>query len=615
MNRRKSSPSLLGLTLTAAAVILLGAVSVPAATIRLINADGRGEGLNDGTAASPVGGNAGSTLGELRLNAINRAAEIWASQLESPVDIEVEVRFDPLRCDAESAVLGQASPNSVHSDFVGAARPATFYPAALANSLAGIDLCPPGSCRNSVDISAQFSSSFGTTCAFSGGWYYGLDTDPPGRQADLVTVALHEIGHGLGFLSLVDTRTGSLFMGESDAYANFVADHRLGLTFDRMSNRQRADAIVSQDRLHFIGKSVVNSSDRLASGADENGHVLLYAPQTLQPGSSLSHFDRSASPNELMEPVLRFAVNNVGLAANVLRDIGWSVRRGGCDGDCDGDLRVRVPELVAAVRVALGEEPIGSCLPADAARDGRISIADLIRSVRSSLVGCGGAVVSAQVVARQHLVAADEVCTGDCNGDGTVSVSELIRGVNLALGAAEVMSCQAFDADGDERVRIGELIGGVSNALNGCPCPFDLLDERAGVERACVFAGRWNDQCGDSALPATFSVVGGLVGVAIVTGPNSPTLTFFAQTSTELEASLVGFTFGEDTVQLGGSVRLSEDGRRLTVTPDTDPEVLIDDCPVVRYSGSIARIVTTAEGSAVAAAIVDMTAAAERMQQ
>ncbi|MBX3024338.1 right-handed parallel beta-helix repeat-containing protein [bacterium] len=60
-------------------------------------------------------------------------------------------------------------------------------------------------------------------------------------------------------------------------------------------------------------------------------------------------------------------------------------------------------------------------------------------------------------------------CAGDCNGDGTVAINELIIGVNIALGTAEAGTCAAFDADGSGDVTINELIAAVNAALNGCP--------------------------------------------------------------------------------------------------------------------------------------------------
>jgi hypothetical protein len=59
-------------------------------------------------------------------------------------------------------------------------------------------------------------------------------------------------------------------------------------------------------------------------------------------------------------------------------------------------------------------------------------------------------------------------CEGDCNGDGTVAINELISGVTIALGSAPVNTCSSMDASGDGTVAINELIAAVSRALNGC---------------------------------------------------------------------------------------------------------------------------------------------------
>ncbi len=59
-------------------------------------------------------------------------------------------------------------------------------------------------------------------------------------------------------------------------------------------------------------------------------------------------------------------------------------------------------------------------------------------------------------------------CAGDCDGDGSVSIAELILAVNIALGARPVGDCPSVDTNGDGQVAINELIAAVSNALNGC---------------------------------------------------------------------------------------------------------------------------------------------------
>ena len=40
-------------------------------------------------------------------------------------------------------------------------------------------------------------------------------------------------------------------------------------------------------------------------------------------------------------------------------------------------------------------------------------------------------------------------CPGDCGGDGAVTINDLIRAVNIALGSLPVADCRAADRNGD----------------------------------------------------------------------------------------------------------------------------------------------------------------------
>ena len=59
-------------------------------------------------------------------------------------------------------------------------------------------------------------------------------------------------------------------------------------------------------------------------------------------------------------------------------------------------------------------------------------------------------------------------CVGDCDGDGTVSIDELITLVTIGLGGP-LANCPAGDRNADGQITIEELIAAVTNALNGCP--------------------------------------------------------------------------------------------------------------------------------------------------
>ena len=67
------------------------------------------------------------------------------------------------------------------------------------------------------------------------------------------------------------------------------------------------------------------------------------------------------------------------------------------------------------------------------------------------------------------IVAGEEIpCAGDCDRDDNVTVDELVRAVNIALGLDDVESCLALDQDLDQTVTVDELVAAVGNALSGC---------------------------------------------------------------------------------------------------------------------------------------------------
>lgn len=69
-------------------------------------------------------------------------------------------------------------------------------------------------------------------------------------------------------------------------------------------------------------------------------------------------------------------------------------------------------------------------------------------------------------VAIQDCALSIESCPGDCDGNGSVVVSELISGINALLGGSD--GCASADANHDGRVVVGELVKAVRAALEGC---------------------------------------------------------------------------------------------------------------------------------------------------
>ncbi len=73
-----------------------------------------------------------------------------------------------------------------------------------------------------------------------------------------------------------------------------------------------------------------------------------------------------------------------------------------------------------------------------------------------------------QVTTTQFNQSTVAACTGDCNGDGQVTVDELLTGVSIALGADAAL-CPSFTVGVDGSVSIDQLIMAVGFALNQCP--------------------------------------------------------------------------------------------------------------------------------------------------
>jgi hypothetical protein len=66
------------------------------------------------------------------------------------------------------------------------------------------------------------------------------------------------------------------------------------------------------------------------------------------------------------------------------------------------------------------------------------------------------------------LPAPNQTCGGDCNGDGSVSVNEIITGIDIALGDMTMDVCPTFDRGDDGEVTIDDLVSAVGRALHGC---------------------------------------------------------------------------------------------------------------------------------------------------
>lgn len=239
------------------------AVTATGATIVIVNGDPAGVGFNDATTATPVGGNAGTTLGAQRLNAFQAAANKWGATLTSSVPIRVLATWEALTCTATSAVLGSAGATQVFRDFGGAPQAGAWYGKAQTAKLIGSD--PDTS---TADIRARFNINLGkSTCLAGSPFYLGLDGNH-GSAVDLVTVLTHEFGHGLGFQTYTNGSTGVQLAGSPSIWDFYLKDATTNKLWKDMTDPERVASSLKSGKLVWTGanaNSYVNTV--LQSGA------------------------------------------------------------------------------------------------------------------------------------------------------------------------------------------------------------------------------------------------------------------------------------------------------------------------------------------------------------
>ena len=320
-------PTLSALAACLCTAALLPSTAIAQATVTVVNLDGPNEGFNDSATVAAVAGNPGTTLGDQRLRAFRAAADAWGTTLNSAVEIRIAANMDPLSpCTPTSGVLGRAGPLQAFRSFTGAPIADTFYPAALANAISGIDNDPA-----TDDVAAQFNSSVDDdpACLSGVNWWYGIDAPAPAGTISFQDTLEHEIAHGVGVVSLVDVTTGAKLSGKDDVYSNNLHDHDSGLAWPAMTNDERRMSMTDDGDLHWIGSRVNDCAVHILDDGMTAGHVRMYAPGTLRPGSSVSHFDTSLDPDELMEPFATTA-SDPRLTHRLLADLGWDVNSPPC---------------------------------------------------------------------------------------------------------------------------------------------------------------------------------------------------------------------------------------------------------------------------------------------
>ena len=216
---------------------------------------------------------------------VQAAVDIWAANFSSPVTISVDASWGR---SSSWGILGSARPTNFYSGFAGAPDPSLWYTSALANSLAGKDLD-----KTNPEMIIQVNSG--------AAWNTRGDGAPSNNEYDLESVFLHEIAHGLGFLS-------------NDSYDSFygVASLDQPTPFDAYAQTEdgRRLADLPSPSLE-LGQALTTSlvwAGPLGIKANNGVKPKLYTPSQYESGSSTSHLDEAtfstAGLDSVMTPTL-----------------------------------------------------------------------------------------------------------------------------------------------------------------------------------------------------------------------------------------------------------------------------------------------------------------------
>ena len=212
---------------------------------------------------------------------LQSAVDVWAENFQSKVVITIDATWSSSQ---SISILGSARPGGYFAGFSGAPDSSLWYPSALANALAGKDL-DIRSAEMKINVNSR------------GNWNRRGDGAPTTREYDLRSVFIHEMGHGLGFLSN-DSYDSYLGFGSIeqptpfDAYAQTPDGRRLA---DLPSP--------SLELGKALRSSLVWSG---AQGIAANGGVkpILYTPDTYEDGSSISHLDEKTFADSPLDRVM-----------------------------------------------------------------------------------------------------------------------------------------------------------------------------------------------------------------------------------------------------------------------------------------------------------------------
>jgi hypothetical protein len=240
--------------LALAMITMAAPAAVAGPVLQVSYLDPPGFGFNDPTPVQPVAGNPHTTRGAQRRAVMAAALDIWATHIDSRVPIRVGALFEDLGC-GEGSFLGFGNTASYVANFPGAPEGNVNYPVGLANHISGQ--------RASAvpELRVRFNARVDTEACFASipdGFWYGLGEPQSrsSRDSPFLTLVLHEIGHGLGYITTTNLSTG-VFNGSParpDVYSKYLYSVALQRGWRQMTPSQRSAAAVSEPDLVWSGE-------------------------------------------------------------------------------------------------------------------------------------------------------------------------------------------------------------------------------------------------------------------------------------------------------------------------------------------------------------------------
>lgn len=173
-----------------------------------------------------------------------------------------------------------------------------------------------------IDPSGSNPDGFGV---FDFGYTWNSETDAPtGGEYDLFSVALHEITHSMGFISLVSASGQSVLTGTDpgtySVFNSFMEKGDGSALFGAGGDFLGVPMDLTNGDVFFDGAN--------ATAANGGTPIELYAPGTFSSGSSLGHIDPVTFSDFVMNPAIgagtqRREYNAIELG--ILADLGWNV--------------------------------------------------------------------------------------------------------------------------------------------------------------------------------------------------------------------------------------------------------------------------------------------------